>query len=305
MDFSGPISVFSTANELRDEQVYHVELVSVNGGKIGTDSGVEVLSKSIDSVHQFNIDTIIVSGGGRNAINMQLADKLLLDWLRGKENKVRRMASVCSGAFILAKAGLLQGKSAATHWSACHTLAKHYPKVKVDENALYVTDGKLWTSAGVTTGIDMCLAMLEQDLSSGLANEVAQQLVLYARRPGHQSQFSPVLNAQSRAGEPFSDLLEWMQENIHLGLDVRLLADRCNMSERTFYRHFTASTGMTPANLLLRLRLDRVRVLLSSNEHTKRIVKLTGFSSVTHMSSAFLRHFGISIAVYKTLHNSR
>jgi transcriptional regulator GlxA family with amidase domain len=302
LDFSGPAAVFSCANELHTFPLYELHLVSTDGGQVRTDSGIEVQTAALSDFSQQKIDTIMVAGGDKQAILLQNNNQPLLDWLNKQTNSVRRMCSVCSGAFILAKAGLLKERRATTHWSACHILDKHYADTVVDDEALFVIDGHIWTSAGATTGIDMSLVLVEQDAGSALANGVAQELVLYARRPGHQTQFSPLLQAQRNADEPFKELLQWMQHNLIARLDVESLADRVNMSQRTFHRRFTESIGMTPANFVLNLRLDQARELVGRGEKLKAIVKTSGFSSVTHLSTAFQRRFGISISVFRTLH---
>jgi transcriptional regulator GlxA family with amidase domain len=171
--------------------------------------------------------------------------------------------------------------------------------VDVDADSLYVEDGHLWTSAGVTTGIDMSLAMVERDLGSKIANRIAARLVLYARRPGYQSQFSPVLKAQAKAGAPFGKLVDWMAANLQQPLDVPQLAERVAMSERNFYRKFTATMGETPARFVEVLRVDRVRQLLESGRNLKEIAAQTGFSGTTQLTRAFERQFGITPQLFR------
>jgi transcriptional regulator GlxA family with amidase domain len=305
LDFSGPAAVFTSANELHKYPLYELHLASTDGGAVLTDSGIEVKTRALNDFTGREIDTIMVAGGDKQAILRQNNNQCLLDWLNKQTHSVRRMCSICSGAFILAKAGLLQGKRATTHWSACGVLDEYYGNTEVDHQALFVVDGHIWTSAGASTGIDMCLALVEQDTNTSLANAVAQELVLYGRRPGHQTQFSPLLQAQRKADEPFNELLQWMQDNLTARLDVESLAAQMSMSPRTFHRRFTESIGMTPANFVLNLKLDHARELVSRGEKLKAIIKTSGFASATHLSTAFVRRFGISISVFRTMHQQR
>jgi transcriptional regulator GlxA family with amidase domain len=203
---------------------------------------------------------------------------------------------------VLAHFGLIDGKRVATHWEACSELAKRFPKVHVDANALYVEDGRVWTSAGVTTGIDMALALVERDLGSAIASAIAKRLVLYARRPGYQAQFSPVLIAQMRADEPFSELINWIKDNLSEKLDVSTLAARVAMSDRSFHRKFTSLIGETPAHFVESLRLDQARNLLSAGISLKEIAARTGYSSAVQFSKAFDRRFGMAPTLFREVH---
>ena len=230
------------------------------------------------------------------------ADEAVRRWAITASKSARRYGSICTGTFALAHFGLLQGKRVATHWSACGDLAERCPDVSVDTNALFVNDGRLWTSAGVTTGIDMSLEMVATDLGNAVAHVIAKRLVLYARRPGYQSQFSPVLNAQSHADAPFAELIHWMRENLALRLDVPLLAEKVAMSERTFLRKFTTSTGETPAHFVETLRLDQTRNLLAAGMSLKEIAARTGYSTGAQLSKAFDRRFGMTPLLFRELH---
>jgi transcriptional regulator GlxA family with amidase domain len=199
-------------------------------------------------------------------------------------------------------AGLLDGRRVATHWDSCKPLAKTFPKVSVDPEALYVVDGKLWTSAGVTTGIDMALAMITRDLDASVAGEVAKRLVLYARRPGYQSQFSPVLKAQVKGDSPFVDLIGWMQSNLDAPLDVPSLAARAGLSERTFHRKFVAATGETPARFVEIARLDAARMLLSRGLSLKSVAAQVGLFPPARLAEAFERRFGVAPRLFRDMH---
>jgi transcriptional regulator GlxA family with amidase domain len=248
-------------------------------------------------------DTLLVAGGSRGLkAAMERAD--LRRWLNVVAPKTRRYGSVCTGAFVLAAAGLLDGRRVATHWASCERLAKNFPNLEVDADSLYVVDGKVWTSAGVTTGIDMALALVEADLGAAMANLIARHFVLYARRPGYQSQFSPLLQAQTEAEAPFAKLIDWMQENLDQPLDVPALAARAGMTERSFYRKFTEATGKTPAHFVEGLRLDAARTLLTKGLPIKTIAGKVGLNSPARLGQAFERRFGMAPSLFREMHRA-
>jgi len=254
LDISGPASVFSSANHVlalaERPTFYAVDVTSAEGGPVVSSSGITVEARSFELRAKQAIDTLLVVGAERERLMPALADPLLSQWVPQLAAKATRLGSVCSGAFILARLGLIDGCRIATHWDACAPLAAAFPSVLVDPDSLYVVDGRLWTSAGVTTGIDMALAMVAQDLSADIAGQVAKRLVLYARRPGYQSQFSPLLQAQVNADSPFADLIAWILANLDAPLNVSTLAKRVGLSERTFHRKFVVATGQTPARFV-------------------------------------------------------
>jgi transcriptional regulator GlxA family with amidase domain len=209
------------------------------------------------------IDTLLIAGAEREPLLQAIADPEIRQALPQLTRKSGRFGSVCTGVFFLAALGLLHDHRVTTHWDACAPLAQAFPSLRVDPDALYVTDGQLWTSAGVTTGIDMALAMIAHDLGAAIASQVAKRLVLYARRPGYQSQFSPLLKAQLKADSPFANLIEWIHANLAASLDVPKLAAKAGLPERTFHRKFVAATGETPARFVETARLDAARMLLS------------------------------------------
>jgi transcriptional regulator GlxA family with amidase domain len=218
--------------------------------------------------------------------------------------RTNRFGSVCTGAFMLAQAGLLDGKRVATHWASCARLAERFPALSVDAEALYVVDGKVWTSAGVTTGIDMALALVEADLGAATANLIARHFVLYARRPGYQSQFSPLLQAQTAAEAPFAALIDWMQAHLDEPLDVPALARRAGLTERSFYRKFTDATGKTPAHFVEALRLDAARTLLAQGLPLKAIAGRVGLTSSARLGAAFERRFGMAPSLFREMHRA-
>lgn len=300
LDATGPATVFSTANSVDRRRHYEPTLVSEDGGLVMTDAGLAIATSSTKAVR--SIDTLLVAGGDEAAIKTVLKSGPIIDWLRRRRRTGRRIGSVCTGAFLLAAAGVLDGRRVATHWGACTALRRRHPDIRVDEQALFVNDGDIWTSAGVTTGLDMALAMVEADVSARVANDVARTLVLYARRPGHQTQFSPLLEAQDAAGATFAKLIRWMAENLTDRLDVPTLAARAGMTERSFYRRFTASTGASPARFIETLRLDAARALLDQGATVKSAAAKSGFGSAARMSLVFERRFGLRPTVLSKLH---
>lgn len=291
--------MFGAANEGRDRPFYDVRIVSPDGGAVTTNCGVAVMSNPIGG----RPDTLLIAGGSRG-LKAALAREDVLAWLRKAAPKAKRFGSVCTGAFMLAAAGLLDGKRVATHWASCERLADRFPALTVDADALYVVDGKVWTSAGVTTGIDMALALVEADLGAATANLIARHFVLYARRPGYQSQFSPLLQAQTNADAPFAALIDWMQDNLDKPLDVPALAQRAGLSERSFYRKFTDATGKTPAHFVEGLRLDAARTLLAKGLPLKAIAGRVGLRSSARLGQAFERRFGMAPSIFREIHAS-
>jgi transcriptional regulator GlxA family with amidase domain len=248
------------------------------------------------------VETFLAVGAQRERLLQALADPNIRTWLPQFVLKIPRIGSVCSGAFILAACGLLDGRRTATHWGACAELTEEFPTVTVDSDALYVVDGHLWTSAGVTTGIDMALAMVAYDIDTATASQVAKGLVLYARRPGYQSQFSPLLQAQSKADNPFADLIAWIHANLNAVLDVAALSDHAGLSERTFYRKFVAATGKTPARFIETARVDAARMLLSRGVSLKSVAAKVGLTPTTRLTEAFERRFGVSPKLFRDMH---
>ncbi|WP_422001815.1 GlxA family transcriptional regulator [Reyranella sp.] len=299
LDVSGPAAVFGAANEAHGEPFYDLRIVSPDGGPVVSNAGVALHSVRIGG----QPDTLLVAGGSRGLkVAMERPD--LRRWLLRVAPGTRRYGSVCTGAFVLAAAGLLDGRRVATHWASCDRLAESFPALSVDSDALYVVDGKVWTSAGVTTGIDMALALVEADLGAATANLIARHFVLYARRPGYQSQFSPLLRAQTAAEAPFARLIDWMQDNLAQRLDVPGLAARAGLTERSFYRKFTEATGKTPAHFVEDLRLDAARTLLAQGLPLKSIAGKVGLNSPARLGQAFERRFGMTPSLFREMHRA-
>lgn len=302
LDITGPAAVFAAANDAANQEYYRVHILSPAGGAVQSNSAVRLMTQALRSVAPDKVDTWLVAGGDAQGLERLARDARARQWALRASVRARRYGSICTGAFVLADFGLLDGRRVATHWQSCAQLAGAFSEVQVDANALYVEDGRVWTSAGVTTGIDMSLALVAQDLGNPVANAIARRLVLYARRPGYQSQFSPVLRAQARADEPFADLIQWMKEHLAEKLDVPTLAAQVAMSDRSFHRKFTDAMGETPAHFVETLRLDQARQLLSAGSGLKQIAAQTGYLSPAQLSRAFERRFGMTPLLFRRMH---
>lgn len=302
LDITGPAAVFAAANDACGRLFYQVHILSAAGGPVQSNSAVSILATAIGDLPPHSVHTLLLVGGDESGLRQLAATSSVRTWVLATAAVAQRFGSVCSGALVLGNFGLLDGKRVTTHWNSGAALTQQNPAAKVDMSALYIEDGRVWTSAGVTTGIDMCLAMVERDLGSSVAHAVAQRLVLYARRPGYQSQFSPVLSAQARAGTPFSELVEWMKNNLTETLDVPELAARVAMSGRSFHRKFTSAIGETPGHFVETLRLDHSRHLLAAKLSFKEIAAKTGFSSAAQFTKAFERRFGVTPGLFRELH---
>jgi transcriptional regulator GlxA family with amidase domain len=300
LDVSGPLQVFASANELAAQRgsaaPYVLRVVSAEGGLMMSTSGLAFQTDSIRSVRG-PIDTLIIPGG--RGVAAVASDARLTRWILRQADRSRRVASVCSGAFLLAEAGLLDGRRVVTHWGSCNELAQRYPKLRVETDPIFVRDGKLWTSAGVSAGIDLTLALVEQDLGRPAALDVARELVVFLKRPGGQSQFSAVLSAQ-KADDRFGELHSWMAAHLASDLSVSALARRLNMSERTFMRHYKAETGKTPARVVEKLRVEAAqRLLVETAWSIKRIASRCGFGSEEGMRSSFIRLLRVAPQAYR------
>lgn len=305
LDVTGPAEVFAAVSRVLGRPTYEIVFASMGGGEHASSSGLPMGTRDLARVRLRRDDTVIVAGGEEEPIRVAIADGRLTAWLRHATARVRRMSSVCSGAFILASAGVLDGKRAATHWMGCERLARLFPRVTVDANAIFVVDGKLWTSAGVTTGIDMALAMVEQDHGRALADQVAGRLVLYVRRPGFQSQFSDAQVAQSDGSDPLGPAITWARRHL-AEADVETLAKRAGLSVRTLHRRCLETLNMTPGTLVDKLRVEHARILLSSSAlPAKTLAAQCGFGNAVRMRRAFERELGLGPREYRALHAVR
>ncbi|RUU66933.1 GlxA family transcriptional regulator, partial [Mesorhizobium sp. M2C.T.Ca.TU.009.01.2.1] len=265
---------------------YRLEMLAPSGGEVESSSGMRLSARPLSDARP--LDTAVVSGG--EIIRSMAAAQEIVAWLR--QAKPRRTASVCTGAYLLAEAGLLDGRSATTHWWSTDDFARRYPKVKFDAERIFIQDGSVWTSAGISAGIDLALALIEDDLGPVIARRTAQQLVVHQRRPGGQSQFSGLVEFGGRSGR-FVELIEWMRTKLAQPLTVERLAERAAMSPRNFARAFATETGTTPAKAVERLRLEAARMAVeTSNTPLDRIAEESGFGDTGRMRRAFMRSFG-------------
>lgn len=285
LDVAGPIAAFEMAERFRPES-YEVALVAPGGGPAESSSGHTLAAEPLG---RDSFDTVVVSGGQVDQSMEALF--AIVGWLR--ETRARRIASVCSGAYLLAEAGLLDGRRATTHWRNGDDFASRYPKVTLDAERIFINDGGVWTSAGISAGIDLALALIEDDLGPDVARRTAQQLVVHQRRPGGQSQFSALVELGGRTGR-FLELIDWMREHLAERLTVERLAERASMSSRHFARAFTAETGLTPAKAVERLRLEIARTAVETTDvPLERIAESAGFGDASRMRRAFLRAFAL------------
>ena len=299
LDVAGPLQVFATANEQAAAAgrplPYRPQVVAREAGPIAASAGLPLVADALPSTGQ-PVDTMLVAGGSGGEAAM--LDGLLLQWIIRCAASARRSASVCTGAFLLAAAGLLDGRRVTTHWRRCAELARRFPALRVESDPIYINDGPIWTSAGVTAGIDLALALVEADLGRSASLAVARHLVVFARRPGGQAQFSASLALEADAA--FDGLHDWLRENLQRPLSVPLLAERAGMSERSFARHYLAATGLTPARAIERLRVEAARQRLGHGGGSmKEIARKCGFGSEETMRRSFMRVLAVSPGAYR------
>ena len=294
LDLFGPTEVFDIAGRF-DGVDYEVVVATPGGARVRTSSGVEVGGAPLDDEP---LDTLVVTGG--KGVREAVRDPELVDWVRRASARARRTASVCTGAFLLAEAGLLDGRRATTHWASCDALKRSYPEVDVDPDPIYVRDGDVATSAGITAGMDLALALVEDDHGAGVALEVARWLVLFLRRPGGQAQFSAGLSGQAAVRAPLRELQGWMADHLDADLSVAALAARAHMSPRTLARAFKAEVGLTPASYVEALRVERARGALESTDlPVEAVARQCGFRTVETLRRAFGRRVGVAPAAYR------
>lgn len=302
MEAVGPVTVFSSANrhlaDRGDPRRYDIELVAPVPGSIGSDTLVS-LEATAALPEEMALQTVMIAGG----VDIQAAlarEPGLVDWCRRRAFHAERFAALCSGSFFLAAAGVLDRRRATTHWSVADLLRQRFPKVRVDADAIFVQDGSLWTSAGVTAAIDLALAFVEQDFGRDLALTVARDLVIYLKRPGGQSQFSAALHSQMSGPPEMRDIQAWLLANLDQPLRIADMAARAVMSSRNFTRIFTAELGVTPANYVETARCERAKaLLLESDLPMKAVAFQCGFSSDEHLRKAFLRRMSLTPRDYR------
>ncbi len=303
LDLTGPQEVLIGAHGLLhttdpSDPGYEVRVVSRDGAPLRCSSGLTIVPHGDFSEAPADLDTLIVAGGyGSREASL---DRPTLDWIAAASACARRIASVCTGAFLLAAAGLLDGRRATTHWGSASELARLHPKVHVDPEPIFLRDGPIWTSAGVTAGMDLALALVEEDISRDLALAIARHLVMFLRRPGNQSQFSATLAAQEPVREPLREARRHILENIDADLSVEALAGLAHMSPRNFARAFRAETGVTPARYVESVRIEAARRALEDTPApVASVASACGFGTPETMRRSFLRSLGVAPAEYR------
>jgi transcriptional regulator GlxA family with amidase domain len=302
LDVAGPLQVFASTRDraaacgLPDP--YALTVVAPGGGAVTTSSGLAILAAPLEALRGKPIDTLIAVGGlgSRQAMH----DPGLIRWIARRARRARRVCSVCTGAFLLAAAGLLDGKRVTTHWWAADELRQRFPRITVDPDPIFLRAGKIWTSAGVTAGIDLALALVEEDLGRAVALDVARHLVVFLKRPGGQSQFSALLAAQAQDDGGFVALHQWMAQHLAEDLRVEVLAERAGMSPRNFARVYARRVGATPAKTVERLRLEAARRALEEGARpVETIARACGFGDEERMRRSFLRQLGVPPSQYR------
>lgn len=298
LDVSGPLDVFAQANIEAGCPAYTLRVVACEPGPIHSSSGVRLLPDLVAGEPGHRFDTLLVAGAPE-AARLQLSSTLLA-WIRECAGQSRRFGSVCTGAFALAASGLLEGRRVTTHWAAAQALALRYPNLRVEEDALYVRDGKLRTAAGVTAGLDLALMLVEEDLGRDIALRVAAQLVMFFKRPGGQLQFSRKGQAQPVGRSVLQEVQRWVAANPQLALTVEALAEHAGLSPRHFARLFHAEVGVTPAAWVESARVAAARTLLEAGDDApKQVAAKCGFANADTLRRAFSKHVGVTPAEYR------
>lgn len=301
LDLCGPLQTLATATRHGPQDApprYETIVASADGGLVTTSAGLPIATVAVDTLDDVAVDTLIAPGGCKGEVYS--APRALIDWVARRAPTVRRLCSVCTGAFLLAEAGQLDGRTVATHWEWAPRLRESHPSIDVDADRIFVRDGALWTSAGVTAGIDMTLALIEDDFGHQAAIDAARRLVMFIKRSGGQSQFSAPLSAQLKDPGGFADLHAWIAANLRQPLTVERLAEHVHMSPRTFARTYTARMGVTPAKMVDGIRLEAAcRALQASELPLKAIADHVGYGDEQAMRRAFQRQFGVGPKAYR------
>jgi transcriptional regulator GlxA family with amidase domain len=303
LDITGPYEVFSFANVglqklgISQEIAYPITILAEQPGPVTTLSGLQIIAdKNCNQIDE-NYDTLLIPGGDPKVV---LANTQLVELVKLMEPKVRRLVSVCTGAFLLAESGLLNERKATTHWNWCHEFEEKYPRVNLEPDRIFVKDGKILTSGGITSGMDLALAMVEEDWGQELALHVARFLVMFLKRPGGQSQFSSYLVCEASNRSDLRNLQSWIMQNPEEDLRVDALAERVAMSPRNFARLFFSETGITPAKFVEMVRIDAARNLLETTKFAiETIAGNSGFKDAENMRRAFLRQLGVKPSDYR------
>jgi transcriptional regulator GlxA family with amidase domain len=304
IDLTGPMEVFALASlgiqraGIANENVYPIQVLAKEPGLVTTSSGLKIHAEGAYGDLRDDIDTLLIPGAPD--VTAILSDPALQDWVFAMSGRVRRLVSVCTGAFLLARTGLLDGRCATTHWAYCDRLAADYPRVGVESDRIFLRDGPISTSGGITSGIDLALSLLEEDWGREMALGIARMMVVFLRRPGGQSQFSGYLVSEATNHPDLRKLQVWIMEHPAEDLRIEVLAERMAMSPRNFARVFQAETGMTPAKFVEKARIDAARHFLGSSEHrVETVAVVSGFGDAERMRRAFIRNLGINPHDYR------
>ncbi|MFR0679200.1 GlxA family transcriptional regulator [Dysgonomonas mossii] len=307
LDITGPYEVFSQAleyikaNNVQTDSLYKLHAVSINYKKnVYTASGIIIQCAENIKTFPYPIDTLIIPGVPNSLIEEYKLPTSVLKWIAAQSERVRRICSVCTGSFFLAEAGVLQNKTATTHWDKCNLLSKNYRDIKVNENPIFIKDGNVYTSAGISSGMDLALALVEEDYNRSFALDIAKQMVLYLKRPGSQSQYSSVLNHQNVDYKPIQIVCDWILEHLHETITNEDLSERASMSPRNFARVFVREIGIPPAKYIDKLRIERAcRYLIDTSLSMKEIAVLCGLSSPDNMRKVFFKNIKLSPIEYR------
>ncbi|ACU69115.1 transcriptional regulator, AraC family [Catenulispora acidiphila DSM 44928] len=301
LDLTGPLEVFSQADMLFSpgRQRYVTEVVALGAEPVTASDGLAVVPhRTLADAAELPIDTLVVVGG--RGVRTAMTDPVYVEWVRAAAGRARRVTSVCSGTFLLAAAGLLDGRRAVTHWDSCEELAERFPEIRVEADPIFVRDDPLWTSAGVTAGVDLALALVEDDLGAEVARRIAKQLVVFVQRPGGQAQFSTQLAAQRPGRDALRETQTWIADHLDDNLSLAALARRAALSERHFSRVFRAETGMTVAAYVEAARIEAAqRLLESTRDGLDRIARTCGFGTVETMHRTFNRTIRVTPGEYR------
>ncbi|HEX5393664.1 MAG TPA: GlxA family transcriptional regulator [Rhodocyclaceae bacterium] len=289
LDAAGPIAAFEMPIRHMESSPYVLQVVGPKRGLTRSSASVAMHAESMNAVRE--LDTLVVVGGP--GAPQAAANRRVLDFIRRQAPRARRVCSVCSGAYVLAAAGVLNGRRATTHWSSSAEFSTLFPQVKLESDRIYIRDGNVWTSGGSSAGIDLALALIADDLGEAVAKQVARVLVVYYRRTGGQSQFSTLLDATQTEGR-FAPLLTWIREHLHEPVPVERLAQQAHMSPRNFARAFSRETGMTPAKMVEKVRLELAQERVEAGADPMDVIaRDMGFGDMERMRRAFLRAFGL------------
>ncbi len=292
LDLAGPMDAFGTVGKLDQSSPYELVVIGLTPREIRTSSGL-MLKPDTTISEPLDLDTLIIPGGQGSRAG-SIAGQVC-PWLGSVAPRIRRVASVCTGIYLLAPTGLLDGRRVTTHWAHCADVGRRFPKLTMEPDAIFLKSDRYYTSAGITAGIDLSLALIEEDLGTQVALRVARNLVVYLKRPGGQRQYSEPLRLQAEASDQLSGLLPWMMKNLHEDLSVEALADHTSLSRRQVTRIFAGSFGASPAEVVEDLRLDQARLLLlESGALVENVARAVGFSSADSFRRAFSRKFGVS-----------